>query len=626
MSANSVRRFHAINSTPPQKPFRDANREIRVMHLLPAGVFSDPVACELETVNPASGVEYEALSYTWGDQLDTLPIYVDGIELYITKNLEAALRHLRFTDRPRRLWADAVCINQMDDEEKSLQVQRMDKIFSSASKVIIWLGQPSEEGDVWKLPVDRSLLDDALRLARGIRAAYHNSWSSDPFRWAGELKAQIQQLKVVPASQQGEGRATAVLINLLGRPWFGRVWMIQEANVHRSPPEVVIGDLSARLVDFTHAAHALAIMEDFWGMRFGHSSPDYLFPSFYMQDIRFAFAHPGYRALPRAHQLLVLLSMTAASYHATDSRDRVYGLLALIHQEQGQDLAIVDYKKTVEDVMLDIAITLIQTTGSFGLFSLAGGEDPSDIPSWAPTWNRPVIYARNETNFQDYFSGLADFPGQNLFKFRIVPDEKQLLASAVVAGRVTHAIEIPEMETSPDDFNRFAKNVAALFDLEAELLQHPEFAGCFQPTKDGPSILAHVLEGCRFQWTWRDDIRRYDALMDRNLDGGPPVSEEIKERFLEALTKVIKDDAILATEQGGIGRTLLGLYGAGCREGDYIALFPGCAWPIHLRPRGGGFLVLGVCYLHGWMGLEEQQSAYDREVREKGELDLLALL
>lgn len=42
------------------------------------------------------------------------------------------------------LWVDAVCINQCDDEERYQQVARMADIYSSAAKVVIWLGPEAD--------------------------------------------------------------------------------------------------------------------------------------------------------------------------------------------------------------------------------------------------------------------------------------------------------------------------------------------------------------------------------------------------------------------------------------------------------------------------------------------------
>jgi hypothetical protein len=55
---------------------------------------------------------YESLSYAWGDPDVSISIRLEGKHFHVTTNLESALRHIRFPDRERIMWIDAVCINQ----------------------------------------------------------------------------------------------------------------------------------------------------------------------------------------------------------------------------------------------------------------------------------------------------------------------------------------------------------------------------------------------------------------------------------------------------------------------------------------------------------------------------------
>ena len=90
---------------------------------------------------------YEALSYTWGDPLDTRTVMLKDQPFQVTKNLEAALRNLRHRlihgtkSNDRVLWIDAICINQTDIQERNVQVRRMLDIYKSATRVVIWLGE-----------------------------------------------------------------------------------------------------------------------------------------------------------------------------------------------------------------------------------------------------------------------------------------------------------------------------------------------------------------------------------------------------------------------------------------------------------------------------------------------------
>ncbi|KAJ9648372.1 hypothetical protein H2199_001226 [Coniosporium tulheliwenetii] len=96
--------------------------------------------------------EYEALSWTWGDEEDLCSIQiVDANDdsskgfLSIKPNLASALKQLRHPSRYyRHLWIDAVCIQQGHEDEKNRQVEMMAKIYSEAKNVRVWLGEEKE--------------------------------------------------------------------------------------------------------------------------------------------------------------------------------------------------------------------------------------------------------------------------------------------------------------------------------------------------------------------------------------------------------------------------------------------------------------------------------------------------
>jgi hypothetical protein len=78
---------------------------------------------------------------------DSELVECNGRVLEVQRNLATALRWLRFTDRPRLLWIDAICINQKDEKEKSIQIQNMFTIFYRAEKgTIAWLDEKRECG------------------------------------------------------------------------------------------------------------------------------------------------------------------------------------------------------------------------------------------------------------------------------------------------------------------------------------------------------------------------------------------------------------------------------------------------------------------------------------------------
>jgi hypothetical protein len=71
-------------------------------------------------------------------------VHVDGVPVPVTDNLWQALTGLRYLDRGRIIWVDALCIDQSDNERPD-QVSHMNAIFTQASFVKIWHG-PSYKG------------------------------------------------------------------------------------------------------------------------------------------------------------------------------------------------------------------------------------------------------------------------------------------------------------------------------------------------------------------------------------------------------------------------------------------------------------------------------------------------
>lgn len=135
-----------------QKPARyeyiplQGRESIRLLQLK-SGKEDDPIECWIFEARLDDYPSYEAISYMWGDPNDKSTIFCDGKTVSVSSNLVDALRIFRRQDRLRILWADAACINQCDLEERSLQVQLMARVFSEASRVLIWLGH----GDYFKI-------------------------------------------------------------------------------------------------------------------------------------------------------------------------------------------------------------------------------------------------------------------------------------------------------------------------------------------------------------------------------------------------------------------------------------------------------------------------------------------
>ncbi|KAH7417001.1 heterokaryon incompatibility protein-domain-containing protein [Cadophora sp. MPI-SDFR-AT-0126] len=140
-------------------------RSIRILNILP-GRFGDIVECTLEVVdlNAAEKPQYEALSYVWGPIGPPVMIKCNSQAVKVTPNLGAALQRIRYPEsghvatletsiksgkhspdgRIRRIWIDALSINQKNLDERSKQVSFMKDIYDNAKDVVIWLGEVAD--------------------------------------------------------------------------------------------------------------------------------------------------------------------------------------------------------------------------------------------------------------------------------------------------------------------------------------------------------------------------------------------------------------------------------------------------------------------------------------------------
>jgi hypothetical protein len=170
---------------------------IRLLRLLPHEDTNAPIRCQLfDYPLQESGKRihlYEALSYVWGDPDDLQTIHIGEDDLPVTRNLHAALSHVRNFSFERVIWVDAICIDQKNTEEKTQQIQIMAMIYGQANRVLVWLGEAADNSD--------QALEE-IRAAGG--------------------KATI--------SLKNEDMQSAILA-LLKRQWFQRIWVREENSI-----------------------------------------------------------------------------------------------------------------------------------------------------------------------------------------------------------------------------------------------------------------------------------------------------------------------------------------------------------------------------------------------------------
>jgi hypothetical protein len=366
------------------------NGYIRLMLLQPG---SGKLRCSIVVQRlEDSALSYEALSYVWGPQNHPKLLLCDGKTLAIGRGLASALRALRSHDKIRRLWVDAVCINQADHDERAQQVSIMGNIFSNAITVLVWVGEDTR--------------GEAERCFEFIREA-RQAVDSLLLRY-GSTDA-MPDLSGAEVSICRHEAQWAMVKRLMGSEWFERVWMLQEVGLARSA-NIHYGRATLPLIDFVELMCFKALRRDLFD--FSHNidlGSGRILNAF--SQIWQSFDNPvTWRdELPwiRHHSLggrvghtFVDVLASGRDYKATDERDHVYAFLghpsAVIEIRNSSDRQLIvdpDYQISVDEVHLRVASRILETHASGWNILTSVDHVPNSAsldgkrPSWVARWD-----------------------------------------------------------------------------------------------------------------------------------------------------------------------------------------------------------------------------------------------
>lgn len=315
---------------------------------------------------------FEAISYFWGSSDRTIPINCNGKRLFITENLRDALIRVRFPDRPRMVWADSVCIDQDNLDEKAHQVQFMGKIYSSASRVLIFLGN-----DEWgNAQTAMSLIEDVSDMVAKTLTECDQTYNSFPY--------------LAPDDPWFQDDRWPAYNCLLWRPWFRRGWVVQEAALAQDAV-VLWGEAECSWIPFMDT--------ETWIQYRGHTLHSQLRcpPKIHMLLHRTLGGH-SMRLRPFISETRYLETLSVPEFMAATRRlilsnpvDRVFAFLAILDKISQIALHIkADYSKAPESVYTEFAVAYLQATRDLNLLQRIQHTSESlelGTPSWVPLWD-----------------------------------------------------------------------------------------------------------------------------------------------------------------------------------------------------------------------------------------------
>lgn len=173
--------------------------------------------CELTAWPTADAPPYRAVSYTWGDPEKTRWIRVNGRPMQVRWNCAYVLWQAhRHSGAHCYIWVDAICINQVDNWEKSFQVAQMGSIFDKAEQVLICIG-PHDAYSKFLFP---ALIRHARFFMELSEPGYAAFWTLDPASKSQFLRWRFTSSK--------PWKLAASVFNVVRRPYFQRVWTYPE--------------------------------------------------------------------------------------------------------------------------------------------------------------------------------------------------------------------------------------------------------------------------------------------------------------------------------------------------------------------------------------------------------------
>ncbi|OCL07959.1 HET-domain-containing protein [Glonium stellatum] len=640
----------------------EGERTIRLVELLPSVLGWSGIQCTLRAVPLQGAPVYEALSYTWGAEEPAHQISCNEKTMIVGPNLFHALGRLRFRTTARLLWIDAICINQKDFKEKNHQIPLMGSIYAQAKRVVIWLGEEADDSSkalalISKLgKIDDDELEDGGRALLFREAppipAYIPSFLAPISRSIGDMVTNAAKAfidKIAPEDSDSELDSDDISIlgtehpsevrlpyqgdiswkalqAFISRPWFSRIWVIQEVVVAEKAL-VICGKDTLPWYIIRNAAQVMmsaSFPEEAGGRRWMNivaingaadmhkdrdsEDEDAVHPSARLHAPK-ALAQLPYQA----GQIYVarqnhhpLLNLLAATLHtdATNPRDKIYGLFGIVESLSGAVPPIpVDYEMPVRDLYRDVTRFLIKEDLTLVVFQMHGlTRKLLDLPSWAIDWSVVKNFGSMIMSFS-----VAEALSEEVNQASVVEssDPDELILDMKRIGIVSRTGMAVVRDPQVDVMMRSME--VALKDWVDAIVGLPEIKPAESSETKVESFWRTIIanqNGSKDEPP--EDYGLYFAIWATRMGLGDLVTEILEgrrelidakdvDRYVSDAVWMCTDRRLCVTDTGS-----LCLAPATTKEGDTLVFFPGGGTPFVLRDHGPFSTLVGPCYIHGF--------------------------
>ena len=555
---------------------------------------------------------YQALSYCWGS-----PAIVDKVWLSkdrylgITQSVLDILQHFIKEGKRQYLWIDAVCISQSDKKEKGSQIRLMPDIYTFADEVIAWLGPPSLDSDLAMEFI--TFFSDAMKThSIGSRGVDGN-------------ESKFRQLI---SGTKFESSELDCIYNFFDRPWFHRIWIVQEMVLSRRTI-MVCGEMTA-------AWEAMDALLESLPSRYLHKivGGEATTLSLGIRNFDMTFTLST-RHNEKDRMPLQELMLWCRRFYATDPRDKLYALLGIATDSSDRVLD-PDYESSPPTIFTNMSRHLMIRDDYLDLLHAAGigiRRVTAGLPSWVADWATEIGGAGANFGAVSVAAGYKA-SGSQKAAARPGPDPTSLILKGSLVDTITGVyghFPIGPLPSGSEELRRSTSAQLDWFKTTEQLVKSFEPYPTGQAWEDVlySSLTANMLgETCsRPSPEYRQDYQDYLAfLRARQNHTHQDLSDAQQKgalRFHTSLSNV-GPRVLFTTAKGYIGRGPK----LNVSSGDAVCIIFGSDTPFIIRKNADRGLVgkedqtlaahvtytlIGESYVHGLMDGEgvEQGSPQD---------------
>ncbi|THV47046.1 hypothetical protein BGAL_0339g00060 [Botrytis galanthina] len=317
---------------------------------------------------------FRTLSYVWGPEVFPHNISINGHPFPVLSSLHPFLEIVCDDKKLKQWWwwIDSICIDQnvgsIAEAERNIQVAMMRRIYEKSERTIGWLGL-GDDGGEQAIQFMKMLTNHKKRLD-----LVHQR------RLGGERRVNEEEL----GNELSDRSKWAALEKLLSRPWWTRVWTLQEYLV----PRTFVFQCGYETLDrrkLATAMIAISLCRRIDETLLAHKA----FEAPWIRRRIFQWCQKG------APIKLIGLMGYISNYKASDPRDRVYSVLGL-----AADGFLADpprYQDSFEKVYSDLVKSFVDKDKSLDILCFADRfhclehlHGQPILPSWVPDWRADI--------------------------------------------------------------------------------------------------------------------------------------------------------------------------------------------------------------------------------------------